>query len=202
MQTTYDPTMTMREARARYFDVNGFGDDGGYGKAWIDFKLGKLPMPLPNSPARVRAVRYHDLHHILTEYNTDIGGEFEISAWEIGAGCRGFAAAWALNLSGTLGGLITKPSRTFRAFVRGRPTQTLYGRDFEPLLDLSVDEARRATLINLPTGHPRPSDYLLLALVAMAGLVVGTVLLSLTLPLVPLGLLAGWRAKRKASSGK
>lgn len=89
----YDEGLTMREARAIYFEVNGFGADGGYGDAWVDFKLGPLPVPFPNTRARVRAVRYHDLHHVLTGYDTNTIGEFEISAWELGAGCKDLIAA-------------------------------------------------------------------------------------------------------------
>src|SRR5688572_1778448 len=88
--TTYEPSATMREARARYFEVNDFGVDGGYQDAWVDFKLGPLPMPFPNTQGRLRAVAYHDLHHILTGYDTEIIGELEISAWELGAGCKSF----------------------------------------------------------------------------------------------------------------
>ena len=51
-------------------------------------------MPFPNTPSRKRAVRYHDLHHALTGYATDLTGEFEISAWEIGSGCADHVAAW------------------------------------------------------------------------------------------------------------
>ena len=72
--TTYDPTLTMEAARAQYFRDNGFGDDGGYDDPWVDFKLGPVPMPFPNSKGRLRAVRYHDLHHILTGYQTDLRG--------------------------------------------------------------------------------------------------------------------------------
>src|SRR5688572_7376869 len=96
----YAETESMSDARAAYFKANGFGADGGYSDAWVDFKLGPVPFPFPNTKARVRAVRYHDLHHVLTGYGTDILGEFEISAWEIGAGCKDFVAAWQLNLGG------------------------------------------------------------------------------------------------------
>jgi hypothetical protein len=78
MRTTYEPEMTMRDALARYFEVNAFGADGGYNDAWVDFKLGPMPFPFPNTQSRVRALRYHDLHHILTNYDTDTLGEFEI----------------------------------------------------------------------------------------------------------------------------
>ena len=100
MHVLYPEDLTMREARRRYFEANGFGTNGNYDDAWVDFKLGPLPFPFPNTAGRVKAVRYHDLHHVVTGYATDIAGEFEISAWEIAAGCKGFAAAWVLNLGG------------------------------------------------------------------------------------------------------
>src|SRR5262245_11460181 len=113
MLVTYPETMTMREARRVYFDANGFGETGGYDDAWVDFKLGPIPMPFPNTKSRLEAVRYHDLHHLLTGYDTDIIGEFEIAAWEIAAGCKGFPAAWVLNLSAMAGGLFLSPRRVF-----------------------------------------------------------------------------------------
>src|SRR5580704_1983924 len=120
MLARYPEDASLRDARRIYFDANGFGDDGGYGSKWVDFKLGKIPFPVPNAPSRVRAVRFHDLHHVLTGYETTTIGEFEISAWEIAAGCKGFAAAWALNLSGMFAGVLVAPRRVFRAFARGR----------------------------------------------------------------------------------
>src|SRR5688572_30034252 len=103
MLVDYPENITMREARAMYFQANGFGASGGYDDAWVDFKLGPIPLPFPNTKARIEAVRFHDLHHLLTGYDTDITGEFEISAWEIAAGCKRFPAAWALNLGGMAG---------------------------------------------------------------------------------------------------
>ena len=76
----------MRDSRRTYFEKNAFGVDGGYEDAWVDFKLGPIPFPFPNSAPRVRAVKFHDLHHVLTGYDTNFTGEVEISAWEIGAG--------------------------------------------------------------------------------------------------------------------
>src|SRR6185436_2453344 len=134
-RVAYDPEQTMREARARYFQVNQFGDNGGYDDAWVDFKLGPIPMPFPNTASRVRAVRYHDLHHVLTGYDTNTIGEFEISAWEIAAGCKGYIAAWQLNLGGMFAGMFVSPPRIWRAFLRGRRSDTLYDRSFDELLD-------------------------------------------------------------------
>jgi hypothetical protein len=189
MLVTYADAMTMREARKVYFDANGFGETGGYDDAWVDFKLGPIPMPFPNTKSRIAAVRYHDLHHLLTGYDTDFVGELEISAWEIAAGCKGFAAAWVLNLGGMAGGLFRAPGRVFAAFVRGRRQRTTYGDNLDDVLDLTVREAR--TRFTPATGKTRATfaDVLLFLLATAAGLIVGLVLLAFVLPLVPIGLL-------------
>src|SRR5262245_43059002 len=125
---------TLGEAVRHYFDENGFGDDGGYSAAWVDFHLGPIPFPFPNTTARKRAVPFHDLHHIVTGYRTDVSGEFQISAWEIGSGCRDFVAAWQLNLGGIAGGAFRCPQETFHAFVRGRHSKNLYDRTYDAAL--------------------------------------------------------------------
>src|SRR5687767_14137680 len=96
----WDASLTLREGRSEYFRFNNFGNDGGYSSKWVDFKLGPIPFPFPNTPARIEAVKYHDLHHVMTGYQTSFVGELEISAWEIGSGCADKTAAWILNLSG------------------------------------------------------------------------------------------------------
>ncbi|WP_437278874.1 hypothetical protein WME90_48010 [Sorangium sp. So ce375] len=204
----YDEGLTMREARAIYFEVNRFGADGGYGDAWVDFKLGPLPVPFPNTRARVRAVRYHDLHHVLTGYDTNAIGEFEIAAWELGAGCKGFAAAWQLNLGGLFAGLLSAPRRTVRAFFRGRRSESLYGRPFEQLLEREVGELRREMRVDEPSGSgsgPAAIDVLWLALASLAGLVVGVLGFATALVVAPIGIvnlaLRRHRARSAAEAG-
>lgn len=200
MLVTYADTMTMREARKVYFDANGFGDTGGYDDVWVDFKLGPIPMPFPNTKGRVRAVRYHDLHHLLTGYDTDIVGELEIAAWEIAAGCKGYGAAWILNLGGIAGGIVRAPRRVFAAFVRGRGERTIYDEDLEHVLDLTVGEARRRfTGDAASTGRATSADVLLFMLAGVAGFVVALVLLALVVPLVPFGLFAHAMRRRAAA---
>lgn len=186
----YDPNIEMKQALSIYFEKNAFGPDGGYNDAWVDFKLGPIPFPFPNTKARVRAVRYHDLHHILTGYDTNYAGELEISGWEIGAGCKDFAAAWVLNLAGMAGGLFRAPVRTFRAFVRGRHNESLYGLPFEELMGLSVGEARRRARTAEPLPAARVADVLLFTIWCTFGLVVGLALLPIGIALLPFGLLA------------
>jgi hypothetical protein len=198
MHAAYDDSATLREARKVYFEVNAFGDDGGYGSAWVDFKLGPIPMPFPNTPARVRAVGYHDLHHILTGYETSTLGEFEISAWEIGAGCKGFAAAWMLNLGGMLAGLFVAPRRVFRAFVRGRRSDTLYGQSLDTMLDETVREARDR-FVRESDGRVTAADVGLFVLAQLAGLVVGLAMLAIVAPLAPVGVVVGNLSRRRAA---
>ena len=141
--TRYGDTLSVREARARYFRDNGFGEDGGYGAAWVKLQMGPLTLPLPNTPQRVRAVRFHDLHHVVTGYATDWTGEAEIAAWEIASGCADHHAAWLLNLWAMAIGLVIAPGRVWRAFVRGRRSRNLYREPWsEALIEPRVGELR------------------------------------------------------------
>lgn len=200
MRAFYPDDMTMRAARDRYFEANGFGADGGYGDAWVDFKLGPLPMPFPNTEGRVKAVKFHDLHHVLTGYETNATGEFEISAWEIGAGCRGMPTAWVINSGGLASGLVSSPRRTFAAYVRGLRSRSLYAEPFEPLLDQTVGEMR-ARFIG-ETGRATASDVAHFALAAVTGIVVGLSFAAVTLPLVPIGLVATWLRRRQSATSR
>ncbi len=195
MHPSYTPEMTMRAARDHYFDVNGFGADGGYADTWVDFKLGPLPLPFPNTAGRIAAVKFHDLHHVLTGYETNATGEFEISAWELGAGCGGFPAAWVINHGGLAAGLVSSPARVFTAYVRGRRSRTLYGETFEPLLDRKVGEMREAFVH--PADGATARDAAAFALTALSGVVIGLMFMAFVLPLVPIGLVATWLRRRQ-----
>lgn len=183
----WDPALSLEQARADYFRFNGFGEDGGYGAKWVDFKLGPIPFPFPNTPQRVDAVRYHDLHHVMTGYQTDLLGEFEISAWELASGCADKTAAWILNFGGYAAGLLVAPRRTLRAFVRGRHSHNLYRRRYDDaLLARTVGEMRRELGLD---GAARASvgDLLLAAIAWVVGITVGLLLFAVTLPLAPIG---------------
>jgi hypothetical protein len=136
--TNYEPMMSVLEARARYFADNAFGDDGGYNDRWVTlYKLGPIPLGFPNTAGRIAAVRYHDLHHLATGYDTDILGEAEIAAWELASGCTKFLAAWVLNTLALPVGALRNRERIERAFARGCRTRNLYS---EPVVDNLLDE--------------------------------------------------------------
>src|SRR6266850_2081776 len=114
----YDAALSLREARGRDFAANGLGA-GGYEESWVRFAVGPVRFAIPNTAGRVRAVRYHDLHHVVTGYATDWTGEGEIGAWEIASGCRDLIAAWVLNLYAMWIGLWISPRAMWQAFARG-----------------------------------------------------------------------------------
>ncbi len=137
----YADSLTVAEARETYFKDNGFSL-ASYTDRWVKLKLGPIPLAFPNSKSRKAAVKLHDLHHVATGYQTTFIGEAEIGAWEIGAGCGRYWAAWSLNLS-SLGMAALSPRRVLRAFVSGRRSKSLYHRAFgDDLLALTVGELR------------------------------------------------------------
>lgn len=185
----YADSLTLREGRTQYFSDNGFGEDG-YDDRWVKLKAGPLPLPIyfPNTEARVRAVKLHDLHHVLTGYETTWMGEAEIGAWEIAAGCGHHYAAWLLNLQALGIGLFLRPRKLFAAFRRGRACRSLYGEDFdEALLDRRIGEARRE--LGLQGTTPPNSSHSIAAFTAWAAASVLVVAGSTVLFLSPLWLL-------------
>jgi ubiquinone biosynthesis protein Coq4 len=134
----------VREARARYFAENALGD-GGYRDRWVVLRVAGVPaFVFPNTRERVRSVRIHDVHHVLTGYATTWRGEAEIAAWELASGCRDHWAAWGLDLSAALIGLCIAPRAVWRAFRRGRACRNLYEREWDDgILERRVGELRR-----------------------------------------------------------
>jgi hypothetical protein len=185
----YPPEMTLGDARAIYFERSGFGADGGYSERWIKVKVWRIPIWLPNTSGRVRAVKLHDLHHIVTEYPTTWKGEAEISAWEVGSGgLNRFWAGWWLDLMNVAQGLIINPGGTYRSFMRGRRSRNLFSLEFQDsMLAERVGDYRRQLLPDEP-GRPRLEDKMAFAFWAAAGSLIYVA--SVTIPFLPLIALA------------
>jgi hypothetical protein len=184
----YDPELTLREARALYFEINNF-KAGGYEDRWVKMKAGPFPIAFPNTQARVRAVKFHDLHHVLTEYNTTWRGEAEIGAWEVATGCAHHYPAWILNLLAFAIGLVINPSGVHRAFLRGRQSSNLYRRTFnDQLLAHKVGDMRAELGLN---EHQKPATRAdEVSFAAWASISVFTYFVTGVITLAPLILLA------------
>jgi hypothetical protein len=160
---TGNPSQSVGEARTRYFEQAGFPPDGGYAASFVSLgKLGPIPLGFPNTNSRRRAVVMHDLHHVATGYNTDWAGEGEISAWEIAAGCGRYAFAWFINLQGMVLGFMVSPGRTWRAWVRGRHSKSLYnqGGYSDAVLRETVGSLRARLDLDRPAPPPTLADRL------------------------------------------
>jgi len=168
--------MTLRQARQEYFEHNGLGD-GGYTAKWVKFQMGPIPFAIPNTEARKKAVKLHDLHHVLTGYGTTWTGEAEISAWEIASGCRGYLVAWVINFFAFIIGLVIAPRAVYRAFLRGRHNGNFYGVRFqESLLEKTVGEARRELRVD-QTVPPTFADSLMFSIWAAAPVLITAALI-------------------------
>jgi hypothetical protein len=185
----YSPELTLRDARTQYFAVNNFGW-GGYDDKWVKVEYGLLRFYFPNTKGRAKVVKYHDLHHILTEYGTSLSGETEIGAWEVATGCTRSLAAWLLNLSGFAWGLVINPKGVYKAFLRGRQSANLYHLPFnDELLSSRVGDLRQQLNLEEPFRAASLADkiaFLLWSLVSIVTLlfIIGIVLAPFILILI------------------
>lgn len=171
---------TVQEALASFYDRERLPRNGSDARRWA-IRIGPVSVVLPNFSWRAKALPLHDLHHLLTGYPCTPSGEFEIAAWEFAAGRfpHPFATAFCLPLVGM--GALLRPRRTFRAFVRGRASTTLYAQGLsEGLLCADIEQLKQASL---PAVQPavRLADalaYLFLVLVSMAWLAAPVALLA------------------------
>jgi hypothetical protein len=158
----YSNDMTLENALQVYFSKYHF-QNGGYDLTWFKIKLGPVYIPLPNTKARVAAVKIHDIHHLITEYEANLKGEAEISGWELASGCGKYYAAWILNSGSFFYGMFFFPRALFRAFMRGRKARTnfyyntTYNSDF---LNRSLGDMRKIAEPDGEQGESTTSDYL------------------------------------------
>ena len=145
---------TVEEGLSVYLSENGF-DPADYDAPWVHITILGVTFPFPNPPQRQRAVRLHDLHHVITGFGTDLAGEAEISAWELRRGLRGLGGfVKAIVITGTLGGLLHSPRRTFRAWrASGAGGNNLFAatidHDYPRLLERTLADLRRE--LGVPT---------------------------------------------------
>jgi hypothetical protein len=118
-----------------------------------------IRLGFPNTEARRRAVKLHDLHHVLTGYAADWTGEAEIAAWELGAGCGAHGAAWVLNTLALQYGVWIAPRRVLAAMARGRRSRSLYEhRELDEAMLVETIAQARSRLGIEPAPRPQPAD--------------------------------------------
>lgn len=118
------------------------------GVRWIRMRFGPRLVPVLPVIGYRAALHLHDVHHILTGYDTRLRGELELAAWELGSGGCGWSLVfWIDRLLGLLLGLVLCPVRLLRAFRRGLGCRNLYGERVDRVLEEDLQAlARRVGL--------------------------------------------------------
>lgn len=187
-------TRTMAAALEEHLRASGLPADAGNSRRFAVVDVGLLPYPIPNTRARKRAVRIHDLNHLVSGYRTDREGELEISAWELASGgCGRYSAAWVLDLAGLLTGLFVCRRRVVRAFRRGRTERNLYPHAADDLLAMDFEQAQAMVRSGRPAGpwHGLPAS-LHLGILAVAAVPVVLGMAVAWWVLYPAWLLSRW----------
>jgi len=95
------------------------------GESWT-CRVGPLTLRFPDFGWRRCALAAHDLHHLMTGYPMTLRGEFQLAAWEWGAGRYPNWRATLFCAPLILVGLLWSPSRMIAAYRMGRRTRSLY----------------------------------------------------------------------------
>ena len=134
----FDEALSVRDARDLFFRDSGL-DTSGYDAPDFVVRVGPVGLRFPNPGL----LPYHDLHHVITGYRSDLLGEAEISAFEL----RGGGATPLIRML-SVGALalafFIAPVRVFRAWRRARGTRSLYALrlPYERLLSMRLGELR------------------------------------------------------------
>jgi len=127
----------VAEALARYHADNGFAGDAMHAETLQVSLFGLPSVDMPNPRFQRHLLARHDLHHVLTGYGTDLRGEAEMGAYELGAGSLHWFV-WVNNLGALALGVLC-PLRTARALLRGLRARSLY-----------LDETPYDSLLEMP----------------------------------------------------
>ncbi len=120
--------MTIEQELEAFYRRVGFGKTLGERPCTVPVYTGCLLVPLPNIETRYKYLKYHDMHHLMTDYSVGRIGEGEVSAWELGTGSFFKSPLLGvMNLIALSTGLVLKPQRMWNAFVRGCSSKNLYG---------------------------------------------------------------------------
>jgi len=142
----FPPGLSVREARDSYLAENGFGMDQ-YDADSVTVNFWGIRFPVPNPPTRKIAIRYHDLHHVMTGYGTDPTGEAEISVWEFRRGIRAFGVyVRFIIFTGIILGFFHSPKAVWTAWKAskiGNPLPKPTMAHYESLLEKTLGELRR-----------------------------------------------------------
>jgi hypothetical protein len=180
-------TQTPRELLPVFYEQYGLGSDGSDSCPFVRIEITKkFVLFIPNFKARKKAVLKHDIHHLVTGYPSTFKGETEISAWEIGSGCKLYWAAWVLDLHGMMMGIPFNLKGVFNAFRRGRQTTNLYHDHWtdEQALDQTISTLQKNLRLDQPVSQKGLLSDLIVFFFALAGGLIYSLLSIIFIPFV------------------
>ena len=114
--------MTAQDALSSFFVAQGILREGSAVEDWIGdrwYRIGGIPV-LPLVGKIKHSLILHDVHHLVTGYDTSWTGELELAAWELASGGCGLNLFFWLDRFLALAlGLFVCPRRLWRAASRG-----------------------------------------------------------------------------------
>jgi hypothetical protein len=140
--------VTSQDALCSFFEARGIKSrdesfEEWFRHDWARINLFGRRVPVKPIYGFKRVLILHDLHHLLTGYDTTWTGELEVAAWELGSGgCGSHFLFWYNRIFYTLLVVWLAPRRAWRAFQRGRTQRNLYRLDHRDVLGREIDELR------------------------------------------------------------
>lgn len=112
---------------------------------WGEMRVGPWLVPVLPLGRRLRGrLIVHDIHHILTGWDTSYRGEAQLAAWELASGGCGWSLFfWLDRLSFIALGLVLCPVALGAALRRGSREHNLYGFPSRELLATRLEELER-----------------------------------------------------------
>ncbi len=137
--------MTAQDALSSFFVAQGILPEGSAVEDWIGdrwYRIGGIPV-LPLVGKIKHSLILHDVHHLVTGYDTSWTGELELAAWELASGgCHSHFFFWFDRLGAFAIGLFMHPRRLWRALRRGWRVRNLYPLDAYRVLKMDVEQIR------------------------------------------------------------
>jgi len=112
---------------------------------WGRMRIGRWRVPvLPLELGLRDALLVHDVHHVLTGFDTSYRGEAQLAAWELASGgCRFNAFFWLDRACFVLIGLALCPRALAAAVRDGRRARNLYGSRPDDLLASTIEDLQQ-----------------------------------------------------------
>jgi ubiquinone biosynthesis protein Coq4 len=178
---------TPSEILPKFYADHNLGDEGGMYIEYVTIVFTDwFHLYIPNISSRKKAVFLHDVHHLITGYESVIVGEFEIAGWEIASGCIKYWFAYFINSPGLLMGVFLAPKKTMTGFKRGCRSSNLYllGLDFEVINKTTIGELKKQVGIDIQPETPYTLQEVLWLIFHLLNSIIIGVIYTLAMPLL------------------